>query len=196
MHTIEPFYLWQDEYIVSKDKLSPFYGEKYNRYEYTHAIYNYLIHPEWDDIGSSTLFIKILYAEYNLGFCIIELMGEWNDCLYNDIMYLKRNIIEILIHNNINKFILIGENIFNFHSSDDCYYQEWSEEIEDGWIACINFKEYVIKEFEAEDINYYITFSKELNDMSWRTFLPTQLFQRVSDLLTKRLIPNNRQQDN
>ncbi len=188
MHTIEPFYLWQDEYIASEDKLSPFYGEKYNESECTHAIYNYLIHPQWDDIGSSTLFIKILYAEYNLGFCVIELMGEWNDCLYNDIMYLKRNIIEVLISNKINKFILIGENVLNFHSSDDCYYQEWFEEIEDGWIACINFKEFVIKEFETEDINYYLTFSDELNDMNWRTFLPVQLFQKINDLLFKRRI--------
>jgi hypothetical protein len=40
--------------------------------------------------------MKILYADYEEGFCIIELIGEWNDLLYNDIMLLKRDIVEHL----------------------------------------------------------------------------------------------------
>ncbi len=94
MHTIEPHYSWRDFYIASEDENSPFYGREYSEFEFTHSIYDHYIHPQWDSIGSSTLFIKILYANYEEGFCIIELMGEWNDCLHNDIMYLKRNIIE------------------------------------------------------------------------------------------------------
>jgi len=28
------------------------------------------------------------------------------------------------------QFILIGENVLNFHSSDDCYYEEWFQDVE------------------------------------------------------------------
>jgi len=154
MFNIEPYYSWRNLYIASEDELSPFYGKEYSEFEFTNAVYNYLIHPQWDEMGSSTLYIKILYADYNLGFYIIELMGEWNDALYNDIMYFERNIVEPLIDNGINKFILIGENVLNFHSSDNDYYQEWFDEIEDGWIVGINFREHVIKEFEDANLDY------------------------------------------
>ena len=43
----------------------------------------------------------------------------------------------------IQKFIFIGENVLNFHSSDDCYYEECVEDLEDGWIALVNFHEHV-----------------------------------------------------
>ena len=61
-----------------------------------------------------TLYLKVLYADYLRGFAIIEFIGEWNDCLYNDIMYLKRELIDDMIRNGIHHFILIGENILNF----------------------------------------------------------------------------------
>ena len=40
-------------------------------------------------------------------------------------MHLKRNILETFMANGIQKFILLGENVLNFHGSDDCYYEEW-----------------------------------------------------------------------
>jgi hypothetical protein len=119
---------------------------------------------------------------------VIEFIGEWNDAINNDIMYLKRNIIEHLISHHINKFILIGENVLNFHYSDDSYYQEWFEDIEDGWIAGISFREHVMREFENADIDYYIAFGGRLNELDWRIFNPIQLFEKVSELMTKRLL--------
>ena len=77
------------------------------------------------------------------------MIGEWNDCLYNDIMTFKRNIIEHLMNEGINKFILIGESVLNFHESDDCYYEEWFDEIDDGWIVAMNFQEHVISQFKS-----------------------------------------------
>ena len=100
-------------------------------------------------MGSATLYLKILYVNYDNGYCIIELLGEWNDCLYNDIMYLKRNIADDLMANGINKFILIGENVLNFHASDNDYYQEWFDDIEDGWISLVNFQDHVLLEMET-----------------------------------------------
>ena len=189
MHDIEPFYSWRNLYIASEDERSPFYRQQYSEIEFTHAIYNYLIHPQWDEIGSATLFIKMLYSDYDDGYCIIEMIGEWNDCLYNDIMYLKRNIVEPLIDNGINKFILIGENVLNFHSSDDLYYQEWFEDLEDGWIVALNFRDFVIREFESANIDYYIAFGKHFNDVNWRKYTPMDLYQVIERAMSRRLNP-------
>ncbi len=189
MHTIEPYYSWRHLYIASEDELSPFFRREYSEFEFTHAVYDHFIHPQWDFIGSQTLFIKILFVNYDQGFCIIELLGEWNDTLHNDIMYFKRNIIEPLLDNRINKFILIGENIMNFHSSDDDYYKEWFEEIEDGWIICINFRQHVVNEFESSNIDYYIAFGGRFNSFNWRCIDPNQLFNQLDEIITKRLNP-------
>ena len=123
MHNIEPHFAWLNFYNAAEDSASPFYGREYNEFYYDKAVYNYLIHPQWDHFGSKTLYIKILFADYQDGFAIIEIIGEWNDALYNDIMQLKREVIEVLAAEGINKFILIGENVLNFHSSDDSYYE-------------------------------------------------------------------------
>ncbi len=187
MHDIEPYYSWRDIYIASEDELSPFFGTEYSEFEFTHAVYNHLIHPQWDSIGSSTLYAKILYAGYEAGFCIIELIGEWNDTLHNDIMYLKRNVVETLNINGINMFILIGENVMNFHSSDDSYYQEWFEEVENGWIAAINFRPHVINEFQDANLDYYMAFGGMLDVLNWRVYSPKQLYERVAMLMVRRL---------
>ena len=117
MHSIEPHFSWRDYYIASEDERSPFYGREYSEFEFTHAIYDHLIHPQWDEIESPTLFIKILMVDYEEGYAIIEMLGEWNDLLHNDIMFLKRNIVDVLIQEGINKFIMISENSIRFHQS-------------------------------------------------------------------------------
>jgi len=187
MHHIEPYCSWKSIYDSYKDTNSPLFGKTDNNYEFTDVIYNHYIHPQWDNIGSPTLFIKILYANYDMGFCVIELMGEWNDCLHNDIMYFKRNIVEPLINKNIHKFILIGENILNFHSSDDCYYEEWFDEVEDGWIVAVNFRDFVIKEFYEANIDYYIAFGHHFDDLNWRKFSPIELCKIIDSIMIKRL---------
>jgi len=187
MHFIEPYFNWRGYYIASEDVTSPFYEREYSEFEFSNRIYNYLIHPQWDYFGSSTLFLKVLYTDYDQGYAIIELIGEWNDAIENDIMLLKREVIEPMMGNGISKFILIGENVLNFHSSDECYYEEWFEEVEDGWIAIINFHEHVIKEFNAANIDQYFVSGGELEDIEWRTYLPTNLFSKVEKLVLHRI---------
>lgn len=187
MQDIEPYYSWRHLYIASEDDKSPFYDRSYNEFEYDKQIYNFLIHPQWDDMGSETLFIKILYVNYASGFAIIELLGEWNDCINNDIMVLKREIIDLLIAEGINKYILIGENILNFHASDESYYEEWNEDIEDGWIAFLNFRTHVLTEFQRNNIDYYILLGGSINEVSWRTYEPNELFEKINNLVMKRL---------
>lgn len=187
MHDIEPYYSWRHLYIASEDDKSPFYNRSYSEFEYDKQIYNYYIHPQWDDIGSETLFIKILFVNYEIGFAIIELLGEWNDCINNDVMVLKREIIDLLIENGINKFILIGENVLNFHSSDESYYEEWYDDIDDGWVAFLNFRKHVLNEFQRSNIDYYILLGGHINEVSWRTFEPNELFEKINNLVQKRL---------
>jgi len=187
MHYVEPFFNWRNYYIASEDPSSPFYGQEYSEFEFQNSIYNFYIHPQWDSIGSPTLFIKILFVDYNEGYAIIEMIGEWNDAIENDIMTLKRDIIEQLINENINKFILIGENVLNFHYSDDCYYEEWFDDIEDGWIAGINFHEHVTNEFKHANIDEYIAIGGELEELEWREFTPFQFYKRVKSILSRRL---------
>lgn len=187
MHDIEPHYAWRSLYISSEDERSPYYGQEYSEFEFTHQIYNYLIHPQWDEFGSATLYLKILFADYDKQFCIIELIGEWNDCLYNDIMYLKRNVIEPLIEQGITKYILIGENVLDFHASDDSYYQEWFDEIEDGYIVSLNFRPHVIHEIEQANIDYYMAVGGKFNEIAWRSQSPLKLFTLIDSLITKRL---------
>ena len=187
MHEIEPFYLWRDDYIAAEDERSPFFNTEYSEFYYDKQLYNFLIHPQWDTFGSNTLYIKVIFVDYDKEYAIIELMGEWNDTINNDIMLLKREILELMVDEGIDKFILIGENVLNFHASDDSYYEEWFQDVEEGWIAGINFNEHVIREFRDNSIDYYINFGGELDDLHWRKLKPRQLFKKVEELLTKRL---------
>jgi len=57
MHDIEPYYKWREYYVASEDEQSPFYGRTYDEFKFTKKIYNYFIHPQWDYIGSQTLYI-------------------------------------------------------------------------------------------------------------------------------------------
>ena len=187
MQDIEPYYSWRHLYIADEDDLSPFYGREYNEFEYTNTVYNYYIHPQWDDFGSSTLYLKILFADYDQNFAILEFIGEWNDAINNDIMLLKRDVIDVMIRNGINKYILIGENVLNFHASDDCYYEEWFQDVGDGWIAAINFLPHVLKEFEKNNIDYFLVFGGELNELNWRILSPVELFHKIEHIISRRL---------
>src|ERR1700716_4130645 len=104
MHNIEPYYNWRHIYVSEEDERSPFYKREYSEFEFTATLYNYYIHPQWDDFGSRTLYMKLLYADYDLGFVIIELLGEWNDAIENDIMTLRREITDNLFKQGITKF--------------------------------------------------------------------------------------------
>ncbi len=187
MQDIEPFYNWRELYVASEDEDSPFYGVIYSEFEYSNTVYNYYIHPQWDEFGSTTLYIKVLYADYDRKFAIIEFIGEWNDAINNDIMFLKREVIESMIGNGISKFILIGENVLNFHGSDDCYYEEWFQDVEEGWIAAINFRPHVMKEMERFNVDSYFVTGGELDDMNWRLHNPIELITRIEKIANRRL---------
>ncbi|HTJ50246.1 MAG TPA: hypothetical protein VL443_12365 [Cyclobacteriaceae bacterium] len=187
MQHIVPYHNWLRYYDPSTDERSPFFGKEYNYDLYSETIYGYYIDPAWDGIGSETLYIKILFADYDAGYVVIEFIGEWNDAINNDIMTLKRNILEILNQEGINKFILIGENILNFHGSDDSYYEEWFEDVEEGWIAAVSFPDFIQDEFRKYHIDHYINMGGTLQIENWRTMPPVVFYELVAGLIQRRL---------
>jgi hypothetical protein len=186
MQDIEPYFNWRHLYTAEDDPLSPFYRRTYSEFEFSNTVYNYYIHPQWDDFGSRTLYMKILFADYEQNFAIIELLGEWNDAIENDIMTLRRNITDIMQAKGITKFILIAENVLNFHSSDDSYYQDWFEELEDsgGWIVILDMPKQSQYDFVQARLNNYIQL---LDFMQWRTLKPELVFEQIENKITRYL---------
>jgi hypothetical protein len=188
MHNIEPHYRWRDYYIASEDGQSPFFGRKYSEFHFTNKLYNFYIHPQWDEFGSSTLYAKILFVDYDEGCALIELMGEWNDTIHNDVMYLKRRIVDHLMEKGIFKFAFFCDNVLNFHGSDDDYYAEWAEEVheEGGWIVMINTRLHVEEEMHASRLQHYVHFGANYNDLNWRTPKPLLVFQLIDAMVNGR----------
>ena len=184
MHEIEPYYNWMHLYNAEEDENSPFYGVVHSEFEYSNTVYNYYIHPQWDEFGSRTLYMKVLFVDYELNYAIIELICEWNDAVENDIMHLKRSVIDLMIAKGIFKFIIIAENVLNFHSSDTDYYEEWSEDVHEdgGWIVAINMPEQTQYDFRRSHIDRYV---KLLESPNWRTFQPQHFFQMIDNQMLR-----------
>ncbi len=187
MHDIEPWWGWRDEYSAEEDKKSPFHGRKYSEFSFSNKVYNYLIHPQWDYFGSETLYAKILFVDYRLHFAIIELIGEWNDALYNDIMFLKTKLVDRMTDHKISKFVIICENVMNFHGEDDCYYEEWYDDIKDdrGWICLLNTYEHVSVEMQKHRLHYYINVGEPYNNINWRGQKPIYTIQALDKMINK-----------
>jgi hypothetical protein len=186
MQHIEPFYNWRHIYTSEEDERSPFYGRTYSEFEFSQTIYNFYIHPQWDDFGSRTLYLKVIMADYEEQYVVIELIGEWNDAIENDIMELKREVTDKFFSEGICKFILIAENVLNFHSDGRDYYEEWFEEVtdENGWVVVVNMPEQTQQDFRKAKLNRYLELM-EITD--WRIYKPFHLFKKVDGEIMKRI---------
>jgi hypothetical protein len=74
-----------------------------------------------------------------------------------------------------------------FQSSDDAYYEEWFDDVEDGWIAFINFREQVIEDFKEARLDYYIAMGEPFEEVTWRRYMPVHLYNKINDWFAKRL---------
>jgi len=186
MHDIEPYHKWRRYYIAAEDKQSVFFGAQYSEFTFTNKIYNYFIHPQWDSIGSQTMYAKVLYTDYDDGYAFIELIGEWNGCLHNDVMFLKRKLIDSLVNKNVTKFIILCDNVLEYHGSDDSYYEEWWDDIKDegGWVVLLNTREHILEEMEQLRLQYYININDRFSDFNWRKTNPKHVFLEIEQLLS------------
>lgn len=185
MHDIEPWYGWRDYYMAEEDRHSPFYQRTYDEFFFTNKIYNHYIHPQWDSFGSETLYMKILFVDYPQSVAFIELIGEWNDCIENDIMFLKREIIDNLIKKGILHFVIFCDNVLNYHGDDDSYYEEWWDDIRDdeGWICLVNCFDHVMAEMKRYRLHQYLNFGEKLNNVNWRSKNPNYLKEEIEQIL-------------
>jgi len=185
MHDIEPWWGWREEYAAERDQKSPFFGRSYNEFQFTSRIYNYYIHPQWDYFGSETLYAKLLFVDYRQKYALIELIGEWNDCIENDISYLKRDLADALIEHNISRFVFFCDNVLNFHGDEDCYYEEWYEDVRDenGWVCLVNTYAHVYKEMQKYRLQHFIHFGEVFNEMQWRALKPAYIIELVEGIL-------------
>jgi hypothetical protein len=164
----------------------PFPCRSYENSEINWAI-DHFIHPLRDFIGSDTLYVKVLYVDYDEGFAIIEMLGEWNDTLHNDVMHLKRNLIDGLVQEGVKRFLMIGENVLNFHGLEDDYYQEWFEDVEDGWIVTMGFREFIHREWNKYRLDYYLNWGGNLEVEIWRTLSPQKLVETIDREVRRRI---------
>jgi hypothetical protein len=82
--------------------------------------------------------------------------------------------------------MLIAENVLNFHSSSDDYYEEWREQVTDkgGWVAIIDMPEQTQYDFKKARLTNYITL---LDFPQWRTLKPEAVFQQADNEIGKLL---------
>ncbi|PHI21879.1 hypothetical protein CEQ90_00915 [Lewinellaceae bacterium SD302] len=192
MHDIEPHFQWRDKYRSDQDSRNPFYGRVYSEFGYENKVYNYLLHPQWDAFGSETLYLKVIFVDYDTRYTIIQFIGEWNDALHNDIMHLKREVIDELLAAGIRYFILDAENVLNFHADEDDYYEEWYNDVADaeGWVIVLNTLEHVADEMRQSRLDNYLHFGGLFNSINWRPQKPERVFAAMEGLLaaeTKRV---------
>ncbi|MEL6255990.1 MAG: hypothetical protein AAFR87_28555 [Bacteroidota bacterium] len=187
LRDIEPFYGWLELYNHEKDQNSPFHAIEHNLFYFDRSVNSIPAHPLWDDIGSESLLVKILFANYQEGYAIIELFGEWNDLFDNDYRLLAENCLSYLIDNGINKFILICENVFHIYLEEDDYYRAVEDELEDGWIFALRLRKELKEEMRAYGISQYLYWSDKTDALNWRTLKPNQLYEAIYSLLHKLL---------
>jgi hypothetical protein len=190
MHDIEPHFRWREYYAAEEDPRSPFAGREYNEFEFTNKLYNFYLHPQWDSFGSTTLYGKLLFVDYEEGYALIELIGEWNDTLHNDIMFLKRNLVDPLMDEGVSRFAFFCENVLNFHASiDDDYYAEWNEALTEmeGWGMLVNIRPQVEEELHTAHLDQYLFFGEAYNDIIWRNQKPAVVAQLLETILYGRI---------
>jgi hypothetical protein len=187
LQNIEPFYGWLGFYSHEMDENSPFHTVEHNLFEYDRFVYTFAAHPLWDQIESESLLVKILYANYDEGYAIVELLGEWNDLHLNDFKLLCENCLTYLTDAGIRKIILIAENVFNIYLGDDDYYEAFSEELEDGWMALLRARPHVQTEMRQYGIDKYFYWNPAFDDLTWRKLKPWQLFKLVEESMQRLL---------
>jgi hypothetical protein len=187
LHEIEPFYGWLPLYSHEADEHSPFHTTQHNLFEYDRRIYTYPAHPLWDSIESESLLVKILYANYDEGYAIVELLGEWNDLHENDFKLLCEKCLTYLVDGGVRRFILICENVFNVYLDADDYYEAFTDELDGGWMCLLRARPAVLDEMTRYRISPYFYWNPALDELRWRKLKPWELLAVVEQGMNRLL---------
>jgi hypothetical protein len=95
--------------------------------------------------------------------------------------------LERFADESVDKFILIAENVLNFHSDGADYYEELSQELQEsgGWAVCLNMPMQSENEFKQAGHHHFIEL---FNIPEWRSYRPFHLLRKVESLLGPRLL--------
>lgn len=109
--------------------------------------------------------------------------------LHEDVMWLKRNVADVLMKEGIFKFVFFCENISIFHSGEDEYYAEWAEEVqeENGWIVLLNIRQHIEEEMLEARLQQYMYFGENYNDINWQTQKPAIVFSIIDAMVNGRI---------
>ena len=113
-----------------------------------------------------------------------EFIKNGNDCITNDIMFLKRDVADVLIEKaSINSFCCVIM-CQPFMVPDDCY-EEWWDDIKDagGWVCMVNSLIMWATEMKRTRLQYYTHFGAVFNDVNWHNKLPEMVFQEITGRL-------------
>jgi hypothetical protein len=189
VHEQEPFHGWYRFYDPESDELSPFYGVEHSEFYYDRQVYEYLAHPLWEDFGSDGLLTKVLFANYDSGFAVLEMFGVWNDLIQNDFKLLHENCLSTMMEAGIQRFAFIMENVLNIYLESDDYYEAVSDELDAGWIALVRLRPHVTEELLTLGLDRYCYWSPTLAEIQWRKLTPVQLCSLIESEIS-RMLPN------
>jgi hypothetical protein len=81
---------------------------------------------------------------------------------------------------------LVGENVLNFHSGDDAYYEDWHEELKDeaGWAVMLNLPTQSKYDFNQAHLSRYLPL---IELPQWRSLQPEMILQIVEQELHHQL---------
>jgi hypothetical protein len=73
------------------------------------------------------------------------------------------------------------DHVLNFHGSDDCYYEEWFEDVSDqgGYISMVNLLDHVFIGMHKTGIDAYVKMNKFLQVPNWRSYNPKGLILEI-----------------
>ncbi len=182
LHHIEPFYGWLELYNHELDPNSPFHEVEHNQFYFDRSVNNIPAHPLWDHIGSESLLVKILFADYDEQYAIIEFFGEWNDLFENDFKLLAENCLSFLIDAGIRYFVLICENVFHGYFESDDYYEALQDELEgEGWICLMRLRDHIKEDMIQYGLDSYFYWSEPVDQLAWRKLKPNMLYEVIAD---------------
>ena len=75
----------------------------------------------------------------------------------------------------------------NFHSDDDCYYEEWYDDVkdEDGWVCFINTREHVLAEMNSVHLKNYVMLGDEYNEILWQKLKPRGVYEHIQTIMSE-----------
>ena len=107
--------------------------------------------------------------------------------MHNDSMFLKRELVDAMVEEQIYRFIFIAENVLNFHGDETDYYEEWYDDLQEyqGWAVVLNLQPHVLEEMQETRLDDYLHLGTLFNDINWRPHEPARIYEAIEGVLSQ-----------